>query len=316
MYFRPYSPPLLLSNKHLQTIYPTLFRKPGISYNRERIETDDDDFLDLDWEKNGFNKLAIVSHGLEGSSDRCYVTGMARALNDAGWDVLAWNFRSCSGEINRQPRMYHSGTIDDLHTVISHAILKEDYPEIALVGFSMGGNQILIYLGQSFFQVPDVIRKAVVFSVPADLKSSARQLGRWSNKIYMKRFLKFLYKKISAKAKMFPGLINADHFHQVKNFKDFDDRYTAPLHDFKNAEDYWEKCSSKPFIPAIKIPTLIVDAQNDPFLTPECYPVAEARDNRNITLEIPQAGGHIGFISGYFDGLYWSEERAIAFLNK
>ena len=310
-----YKPPRLLFNKHLQTIYPSLFRKlDSHFYQRERIETPDDDFLDLDWAKVGSDKLAIISHGLEGSSQRSYAVGMARALNRARWDALAWNFRSCSGEINRQLRMYHSGTIDDLHFVISHA-LKNDYKQVALVGFSMGGNQILVYLGQEDYKIPSVLSKAVVFSVPTDLKSSAEKLAHWSNKIYMARFIRFLGEKIKAKALMFPGQVSFENYQLVKTFRDFDNRYTAALHGFKDAEDYWAKCSSKQFINRIKTSTLIVNALNDPFLTPECMPHQQSNANPFVTLETPAQGGHVGFVSCYGDCNYWSEERAIAFLD-
>lgn len=311
-----YKPPLLLFNKHLQTAYPSLFRRIDASfYDRERITTPDNDFLDLDWIRRGASKVAVISHGLEGNAHRSYVLGMARALSDAGWDVLAMNFRSCSGEINRQLRMYHSGTIDDLHLVVKHTAENYMYKKIALVGFSMGGNQTLVYLGQNQFSIPDTITKAVVFSVPVDLKSSADRLAGWSNKIYMKRFLKYLRKKIIAKSIMFPGQVSADNFNRVKNFYDFDNRYTAPIHGFENALDYWAKCSSKSFIRNIKIPALIINALNDPFLAPECYPYKESDANKNVTLETPKAGGHVGFVSGYRDCLYWSEARALAFLN-
>jgi uncharacterized protein len=316
MSIKSYKPQLLLFNKHLQTIYPSIFRKINCHfYQRERISTPDDDFLDLDWARTGSDKLVIISHGLEGNSKRSYAAGMARAFNQAGWDALAWNFRSCSGEINRQLRMYHSGTIDDLHLVIHHA-LSSGYKELALIGFSMGGNQTLVYLAQQQFKVTDVISKAVVFSVPADLKSSAEKLAHWSNKIYMTRFIRFLGEKIKAKAEMFPQQISFKNYHQVKTFKDFDDRYTAPLHGFKDAEDYWTQCSSKQYITSIKTPTLIIAALNDPFLTAECIPNKEAGQNSHVTLETPAGGGHVGFASAYSSNHnYWSEERALAFVT-
>ncbi|KAA3618312.1 MAG: alpha/beta fold hydrolase [Calditrichaeota bacterium] len=311
-----YCPPLFLSNGHLQTIYPSLFRKLNPAfYNRERINTPDNDFLDLDWSRVSSKKIAIISHGMEGSSHRHYVIGMAKALNMAGWDVLAWNFRSCSGEINRKLRFYHSGTTDDLQTVIDHVNNTGNYQELALVGFSMGGNQILVYLGEQAEKANQIISKACVFSVPCHLKSSAEELARFSNKIYMKRFLKFLHQKIKIKMDMFPGQIDDKDFQLVKTFKDFDDRYTSKIHGFKNAEDYWKKCSSKYFIPEIKIPTLIVNSLNDPFLAEECYPHTEVDENKFVCLETPKYGGHVGFVSFNKSGLYYSEQRAIEFLN-
>ena len=144
-----YSAPSFLQNGHIQSIYPTLFRMFDTGfYHRERIFTQDDDFLDIDWSRTGSNKLAIISHGLEGSSHRNYVVGMVKMLNRNDWDALAWNYRSCSGETNRQLRFYNSGTIDDLECVIQHAIKTKSYQKIVLIGFSMGGNLTLLYLGQ------------------------------------------------------------------------------------------------------------------------------------------------------------------------
>ena len=312
-----YCAPLFFQNGHIQSIYPTLFGKFDTGfYERERIFTPDDDFLDIDWSGIGSNKLAIISHGLEGSSHRNYVVGMVKMLNRNGWDALAWNYRSCSGEMNHQLRFYNSGTIDDLEFVIQHAVKTEPYKEIVLIGFSMGGNLTLLYLGNEGSRVDSKISRSVVFSVPCDLKASTRELAKIRNKIYMRRFLITLHQKIRTKMKLMPGQINDDDYHLIKNFKDYDDRYTAPLHGFKNAEDYWNKCSSKQFIPEVKIPTLIVNARNDPFIAGGCYPVKEASNSNCVYLEIPESGGHVGFIQFKKDRCYWSEERAIEFLKR
>ena len=148
------------------------------------------------------------------------------------------------------------------------------------------------------------------------MKASTQELAKFKNKIYMKRFLVNLHQKIRAKMKLMPGQINDDGYHLIKNFKDYDDRYTAPLHGFKNAEDYWDKCSSNRFIPEIKIPTLIVNARNDPFIADGCYPVRETSDSKCVYLEMPESGGHVGFMQFKKDKSYWSEERAIEFLNR
>jgi predicted alpha/beta-fold hydrolase len=310
-----YQAPPLMSGGHIQTIYPSLFRKiDSRFYQRERIKTPDNDFLDLDWVKNGHRRLAVISHGLEGSSARSYAAGMARAMAGARWDVLAWNFRSCSGEINRQPRFYHSGATDDLSTVINYA-LEKGYGEIALIGFSMGGNITLVYLGERGASLHPAIKKAAVFSVPCNLADSSAQLAKPQNRIYMKRFLKMLHKKIIRKKALFPEIIDDKDFESIKDFKDYDNRYTAPLHGFKNAEDYWEKCSSAQFIEKITIPALIVNAENDPFLSGGCYPREEAKKSEKVFLEIPSSGGHVGFISFNKTGNYWSEIRALQFLS-
>ncbi|MBT3353701.1 MAG: alpha/beta fold hydrolase [Candidatus Scalindua sp.] len=311
-----YKAPLFLQNGHIQSIYPTLFRRFDTGfYERERIFTPDDDFLDIDWSRTGSNKLAIISHGLEGNSHRNYVVGMVKMLNRNGWDALAWNYRSCSGEMNRRLRFYNSGTIDDLEVVIEHAAKIESYKEIVLIGFSMGGNLSLLYLGNKGSRIDSKIVRSVVFSVPCDLKASTRELAKFKNRIYMGRFLKTLHQKIRTKMKLMPGQINDDNYHLIKNFKDYDDRYTAPLHGFNNAEDYWSKCSSNRFIPEIKIPTLIVNARNDPFIADGCYPVNETSDSKCVYLETPRSGGHVGFMQFKRDKSYWSEERTIEFLK-
>lgn len=310
-----YTPPPLLGNGHIQTIFPVIFRKiDAVVYQRERIRTADNDFLDLDWSTAHHDRLVIISHGLEGNTGRAYIKGMVKAVNHNGWDALAWNYRSCSGEPNCTLQSYHNGVTDDLARVIDHARQTHPYKEIALVGFSLGGNLTLLYLGR---ETPDpIVKKAVVFSVPCDLKEGARTLAKPLNKIYMKRFLVLLHQKIKAKMELLPGLIDDRDYDKIKDFKTFDDRYTAPLHGFKNALDYWEKCSSKPFIKDIPVPTLIINAKNDPFLPEACFPVKEAGANKHVTLCMPDSGGHVGFISFNDKNLYWSEQKAVEFLNQ
>jgi predicted alpha/beta-fold hydrolase len=312
-----YRVPFLFRNGHVQTVYPSLMRKLDDGfYTRERINTPDDDFLDIDWARIGSNKIAIISHGLEGNSHRPYVVGMASMLNRQGWDALAWNYRGCSGEINRRLRMYHNGSTDDLNIVIGHALEQETYQRVALIGFSLGGNLSLVYLGQHGHGLDTRIQKAVVFSVPCNLRAGAQVLARRRNWPYMQQFLISLHKKIKAKMKIMPAAINDHDFYRIKNFKDFDDRYTAPIHGFKDAEDYWTRCSSAQFIPEITIPTLIVNALDDPFLADGCYPVHEAAQSRYVYLEMPSFGGHVGFVQFNQDKSYWSERRAMEFLNQ
>jgi predicted alpha/beta-fold hydrolase len=311
-----YKPPFILRNGHVQTLYPSLFRKvSGVNYQRHRIDTPDGDFLDLDWSRVGSRRLAVISHGLEGNSDRHYVRGMVKALNGEHIDALAWNYRGCSGEPNRLLRMYHNGVIDDLDWVVAHAVQTGRYDAIYLLGFSLGGNLSLLYLGKQAHDLSDRIRGAVVFSVPCDLTDSARQLDRRSNVIYMHKFLTSLHTKIKAKQHRFPEALDDTNYHRIKTFGQFDERYTAPLHGFKSARDYWTQCSSKPWLERIKVPTLIVNAADDPFLAGGCYPVQACRRNPRLTLEIPPYGGHVGFVAFNGNGRYWSEERALRFLR-
>ena len=312
----PYVPPRWLRNGHLQSVWPTLFRKVSLKVpETAELETPDDDFLRLDWYRQGHSRLAILCHGLEGHSRRPYILGMARALLQAGWDVLAWNYRSCGGVMNRQLRFYHSGATDDLDVVIQHVLATTAYPSIALVGFSMGGNLSLVYLGEREQSLDARVVGAATFSVPCDLAGSARELARRANRIYMQRFLTELRDKMTRKAEQFPGQIDVTGFEQIRDFKAFDDRYTAPLHGFRDAEDYWRRCSSLHFLQRIPVPALIVNAQDDPFLSSECYPQERAAENPMIRLESPQWGGHVGFVTRSSDGIYWSERRAVEFLE-
>ena len=311
-----HSSPFYLFNGHLQTIIPGLFRRVNhIAYRRERIFTADGDFLDLDWSAASGKALAIISHGLEGSSDRPYIKGMVRAMNQAGIDALAWNYRSCSGESNKVLRSYHMGATDDLQQVVAHVLGQHKYQVLYLIGFSAGGNITLKYLGEDPASLPPQIKRAAVFSVPCDLKSCSDTLSRPENRIYLRRFLKSLKGKLILKAKDFPDHLDLAGYEQLRTFPDFDDRYTAPIHGFKDAAEYYARCSSKQFLAHIRIPTLMVNAQNDPFLSQACFPVAEAEANPYLYLEIPKTCGHVGFTQSFMANEYYSEKRAVEFLT-
>jgi predicted alpha/beta-fold hydrolase len=309
-----YLPPFFLFSPHLETIYPSLLRRVTLApYVRERITTPDDDFLDLDWLARGSGKVAIISHGLEGNSRRPYMKGMAKALHGNGFDVVAWNFRGCSDEMNRQLRFYHSGATDDLDTVVRHVIKNKHYNEVFLVGFSLGGNLSLKYLGER--TVADQIKKAVVFSVPMDLKTSCEKISIAGNRIYSNRFLKSLKGKIIIKARQRKD-VDTSKLARIKTLLEFDDCYTAPLHGFRDALEYYTKCSSIHFVEHIKIPTLIINTLNDPFLSRECFPEAALKDHPFVELQILPRGGHVGFAQLNKNGLYWSEQRALEFLSE
>ena len=309
-----YTPPRGFQNPHLQTIFAGRLRRvEGVRYRRERIETPDGDFLDLDISHVGADRAAVISHGLEGSADRAYVRGMVRTLNRRGWDAVAWNFRGCSGEPNRRLRLYHSGATEDLDAVVQHAL--RGYAHVALVGFSLGGNLTLKYLGERGDAVDARVARAVALSVPVDLAASSLALARWENGLYMRYFLRSLRRKVHVKAQQFPGEISTAGLARIRDFRGFDDRYTAPLHGFEDAEDYWQRSSSKRFIGGIRIPTLLVNAADDPFLAPACYPTEAARRSEHFWLETPAHGGHVGFVTFGGDGEYWSERRAAAFLD-
>ncbi|MFT4901731.1 MAG: putative alpha/beta-fold hydrolase [Lentimonas sp.] len=312
-----YCPPPGFAHGHLQTIFPSLFRKtPLITQQRERIETPDGDFIDLDWGPNpGTSKLAILSHGLEGNSRRSYMQGMARALTAAGWQVLAWNFRGCSGEPNRSLQSYHSGSTGDLNTVIQHANALQRHAEIALVGFSLGGNITLKFLGDYAPELNPKICAAVAFSVTCDLSSSAQQLASWQNRIYMQRFLKTLRQKVREKALRFPQQLSLEGLRHIKSFREFDDAYTGPIHGYRDAADYWAQCSSLNSLEQIQVPALLINAADDPFLSRSCFPVELARSHGYFHFEAPRSGGHMGFVTFNRARQYWSEQRAVEFLT-
>ena len=315
-----YQPAPWLANGHLQTIAAsTLRRVPEVRYERERLELPDGDFLDLDWSWAGpagpAKRLTIISHGLEGSSERPYVRGMARALNAAGFDALAWNYRGCGGEPNRLLRAYHLGDTADLHAVIAHAA-AQGYPEIYLTGFSAGGNVTLKYLGENAGRVPAVVRRAAVFSVPTDLKAGSEHISRWQNRVYLRRFLASLRRKMRAKAAALPGQLDLTELDALRDFPQFDDRFTAPLHGFASADEYYAHAASGQYLAGIRRPALLVNALNDPFLPPSCYPRAAAQASDYFYLETPVAGGHVGFNEAYPAGPYYSERRAVDFFTR
>ena len=311
-----YCPPAWLPGGHLQTIVPSLYRKVNrVTKEKERLELEDGDFLDLEWRRDGRRKLAILSHGLEGSAGASYVQAMARALSSSGWDVLAWNYRGCSEELNRLPRFYHSGATEDFSAVIEHAMQVHPAEQIDLVGFSLGGNMTLKYLGEKGDQISPLIGRAVAFSVPCDLACSSRTLDTAFNReVYMRRFIQTLANKVRRKHRVFPEELDPKGLKSIRTFREFDDRYTAPLHGFRDAEDYWERSSSKKFLSAIRVPALMVNAKNDPFLGPGCFPVAEAEESSSFYLETPEQGGHVGFPTKD-RGAFWMGQRAIQFLE-
>lgn len=311
-----YIAPPLFANGHLQTLYPYFFRKiKDIQFKRERIETADGDFIDIDLSSIESNEIVIISHGLEGSTDSQYIKGMTRIFNEQGRDVLAWNMRSCSGELNRLKRFYHAGVTDDLELMIQYAI-NLGYKKISLTGFSLGGNLTALYLGQNGKNIPSEINSAVVFSTPCDLGASAEKISQVRYRFYLESFLVTMRQKIVEKSKVMDLGLELAGIDRIKSFREFDDRYTAPLHGYKDGEDYYVTNSSKKWLENIAVPTLIVNAKDDPFLTKECFPYREARRNKNLFLETPKSGGHVGFVTFGPDQHYWSEKRARDFFSE
>ncbi len=309
-----YNPPLLFKNGHLSTIYSGLIRKiDEIRQEREQIILADGDFLDLDWSyaENHTRKLIIILHGLEGNAQRPYMTGTAKLFNKQGFDAVCMNFRSCSGQANNLYRSYHSGATKDLEIVIHHVLSTKKYDIIILNGFSLGGNVTLKYLGERSF-IPKEVKAAIAISVPCFLYGSMIELHKFKNFLYANRFKKHLLKKLKYKQQYFPDKISDDIFKKINTLKDFDDYYTSKAHGFKDALDYYEKNSSLQFLHHIKTPTLIINAKNDSFLSPECYPINEAKKNTFLFLEMPNYGGHVGFYDK--NNIYYNEKRALNFI--
>ena len=278
------------------------------------MTTPDGDFMDIDWSHIGATRCAVLLHGLEGHSRRSYMLGMARACNRAGWDVAAVNLRGCGGEPNLLPRSYHHGSSDDCAAVVDH-VVSLPYQRIVLIGFSLGGNVVLKYLGEAQWGKPPQLVAAVAISTPCDVPACARRMDLPESRFYTRRFITMLCEKLAAKRGLFPDVINIDGCKALRTFKAFDDRYTAPLNGFKDAEDYWERSSSLPLLGAIAVPTLMISAADDPFLTPGCFPRKLARNHRFLTLEVPRFGGHVGFMGRSRQGVYWHEQRTVSFLN-
>ena len=300
----------------METIYPSLFRKiEGVFYSREEIKTPDEDFLLLDWSKVGGHQLLIVSHGLEGDSGRHYAKALVKLFNQAGVDVLVWNNRTCGGPMNKQPILYHHGASYDLETVVQHVLTKGEYEEIILSGISMGGAQTLKYVGEQGINLPQLIKRVAVYSTPCNLPSSAETLKWPKNKFYKNRFLGKLKKKMEAKAEQFPELIDLDLLKRIDTFDEFDTHFTAKLHGFKDAQDFYQKVSADNWMEQIQIPTLIINALNDPLLGKACYPTALASKKAEIFLEMPKRGGHTGFLIPGQEYTY-VENRLLSFLLK
>lgn len=306
----------LFKNGHYATIYSAKLRpKIKLAFNRERLHLPDGDFLDLDWipSLTSTKKLTIQLHGLEGNAQRIYMHGQAKYLIENGWDVLNVNYRGCSGEPNVHFYSYNAGKTEDLKTIISTVIQKDRYVEIALIGFSLGGNLMLKYLGEGN-TLPKQLTKGIAISSPLSLKGSLDALNRGENWVYRTTFLNHLRKKYRTKVRHFPNQATMNDLRKMKSLLDFDNIYTAPAHGFVDAYDYYEKNSCLQFLNNIDRKILILNAKNDSFLSPQCYPFELASSTKNIYLETPQHGGHVGFYTS--NRLYFSEKRALEFLNE
>jgi len=312
-----YRPGLFLRFTHFNTIGTALFRSvPQFSSVRHRLELSDNDFMDLDCHQNGSQNVVILIHGLEGDANRPYMRGMAMAFHKIGFDSIRVNLRGCSGESNRLLKSYHSGSTDDLQSVIDYVLETKSYSQIILVGFSLGGNIVLKYTGEQGTQIHPKIKAAVGISVPVDLASCSIAIGKFDNFIYNQRFLKNLRDKVHIKKDM---LLPEMDYHQLlsaKNFQEFDHWFTAPANGFKSGADYYESCSSKPDLKDVHIPTLLLTSKDDTFLGDECYPYDIAEQHTKFYFMAPEHGGHVGFSGDDRKGMLWSEYQVTKFVLK
>jgi uncharacterized protein len=309
-----YTPPLrYLHNKHLETLVPSLLiRVHDVHYTRERLELPDGDFLDLDWIRKGNPRLLILTAGMEGNSQRHYMKRAANYFSERGWDVLAWNYRGCGGELNRLPKFYSYADTTDFRTVINYGIEKENYTHTALIGFSMGGCQVTKYLGEEPGPHPRIVA-SVSFSVSCNLKDSMEETQKRKNFIYNRYFINKLKEKLQRKA-VLHSEIRSIAIEKIEAFNDYLRFYNIPFHHFKSVDDFYLQSSCEQFISSIRVPSLMVNALNDPILGKLCYPYAAAETNSNFYLEIPKAGGHLGFSLPNSKNS-WMEVRAYEFIS-
>jgi uncharacterized protein len=314
-----YHAPNWLRNGHSMTIFAHLKRNvTNVNYKRRRYKTKDNDFFDVDFlvHKN-VNKAVCILHGLEGNSSAYYVKGLAKELYASGKDVYCINFRGCSGVPNNKEASYHSCFSEDLNDFISRFLVeKKKYKEIFLSGFSLGGNVTLHYLGTHAHALAKEIKAAIVFSVPVNLSSCAKRMAQIDNKIYMSRFLDSFGKKIKEKRKLFPG-VKILNRNDITNFIEYDREYTAPQNGFLSETHYYNFCSSRLVLHNIKIPTLLVNAKDDPFLTEECFPYSECQQSDYVFLETPEYGGHCAFLKDYSGkGGTYIDSRTLRFFEE
>lgn len=307
-------PPWYQWNGHWQTILPAFAPVPA-PYERERLELADGDFLDLDWlVRSGRRRLLVLTHGLEGNSNRPYIQRPARYFYARGWDILAWNCRSCSGEMNRLPRLYHHGEIEDIEAVVRHALGLVDYGFIALAGYSMGGSINTKFLAVRGRELPP-LRASVAFSSPFWLDAGVDALEAPGNAFYKKRFLRSLGKKLANIESRFPGTLEMRRLAAVKTWRDFDNWFTAPLLGLERAEDFYEMASAANYLSRLRRPALLVNALNDPIIPRACSPREVAESHPHFFLEEPARGGHVGFALARKPHS-WMEERLESFLAK
>jgi len=312
-----YSAPRWLAGAHAQTIYPALFGPPKIVFRRERVDTPDGDFVDFDWQDGAGaapdTPTVVLFHGLEGNSSSHYARALMRRLQALGWRGVVPHFRGCSGEPNRLPRAYHSGDYAEIGWMLATVRARLPAAPLYAVGVSLGGSALLNWLGREQERARSTLVAAAAVSAPLDLAAAGIAIGQGFNRIYALHFLSTLVPKALAMAQRFPGTLDAAAVRRARSMHAFDDVVTAPLHGFDSAQDYWRRASSKPWLGGVAVPTLVLNAKNDPFIPAASLPGTESV-SRAVTLERPAHGGHAGFAMSPFPGsLEWLPSRLLQF---
>jgi predicted alpha/beta-fold hydrolase len=314
-----YVAPAWLPGGHAQTIYPSLKRGPAVSYRRQRIDTPDGDFVDFDWlDASGpagdATPVVVLFHGLEGSSSSHYALALMRELSAIGWRGVVPHFRGCSGEPNRLPRAYHSGDHAEVGWMLATIRSLVPFAPLFAVGVSLGGSALLNWLGREEDRARSIVTAAAAVSTPLDLTAAGVAIEIGLNRIYSRHFLGTLVPKAIGIAQRFPGLLDSAAIARVNSMYAFDDIVTAPLHGFAGTQDYWKRASSKPWLKAIAVPALVINARNDPFIPASSLPT-HAEASGAVMLEQPEHGGHGGFPQVSSSASGWLSKRLTTFFQ-
>ncbi|OGT60113.1 MAG: alpha/beta hydrolase [Gammaproteobacteria bacterium RIFCSPHIGHO2_12_FULL_45_12] len=314
----PFKPAWWLRNSHLQTIWPVLCKRKikNMTLERERLDLPDGDFIDLDWMgKDRPGPLVLMLHGFEGSIDSHYAKATLSILKQSGWRGVFMHFRGCSGEPNRLPRGYHSGETSDVATVVRMLRSREPGTKLAAIGYSLGGNVLLKWLGEMGADSP--LSAAIAVSVPFELHKAAARIQCGFSRFYQWYFLKCLRRRLYHKFEQVPCAIDRSIMSAAQTLRDFDHIYTAPVHGFDSVDDYYASASSRQYLSRIQVPTLLLHARDDPFMTEDVIPAYDELSPM-VKLEVTEGGGHVGFVMGQYPWRpeYWLEKRIPLFLAK
>lgn len=310
----PYRAPGWLPGGQAQTLWPLLIKAPPLPLRRERWDTPDGDFIDVDHlDAPAGAPLLVLFHGLEGSARSHYAISTAHACKRQGWRLAIPHFRGCSGELNRRPRAYHSGDSDEIDWILRRLQQANVGQRLHAAGISLGGNALLKWAGERAEAAADVVTGIVGICAPLDLAACGHHLARGFNRLYTRHFLDTLKVGSAARLRHFPGLFDETRMRRARNLWEFDDAVTGPVHGFAGADDYWSRSSAKPWLKAITVPALVVNPRNDPFLPAFALP-GVGETSPSVRLEQPAGGGHVGFVSGPFPGnLDWLPQRLLHF---